>query len=399
MTSTELLGDIERYLVDAAARQDPYPLYERLRATAGAVRTRSNTVIFSRYHDVHTILTSNAFGVDLQGGAAGPIEASPDDYRYLMMSFFDPPDHTRLRLIVTRHFTPSAMKQHRSSVVQTVRSMLPPADEPDFDLVAGFAHELPINVTCTMLGIPQTEVGNVRYWTECLSRHLETMGRPRDPRTVAAQRTFAAYATGLVAGSEVVPGPLRSLRQAFAAGQLDAAQLAAYVMLLLVSGRETVTNTVGTAVLTLMRHPEQAMMLREHPQRIRDALEECVRYESPVHVVARFTRQATTVGDTELARGDLVLALIGAANRDEERFSNASQLDIGRDTRGHLGFGAGPHYCLGAALARMEGEIVLGELFGGARRITPRCDLRTSTWRDSLPFRGPAELRVGLSRV
>lgn len=396
MTPSQLRHDVERYLVDPRERHDPYALYERLRQEE-ALRTRSGAVMFSRYADVRRVLTNDAFSVALTGIGV----ASADDLRTHMLSFTDPPDHIRLRRIVAPHFAPPCVEAHRHVIADIVRAMVPVAESAEFDVVSGLAHELPVDVTCAVLGLPSEEQPRIRAWTDALARQVHSLPSSRASGYSGwevRQSGFAAYIVLLMSLTTVRTGPLGALQEAVTRQEIDAVQLVAYVMLLLVSGRETVTNAVSTAVLSLLRHPEQLQLLRSDPNLVPAAVEECIRYESPVHLVTRIVRNDVNVDGVAMERGQVALALIGAANRDETIIPDAGRFDITRPAVPHLGFGAGVHYCLGTALARVECQAVVAELFTTNRRISAPSDLSAPSWRDSLPFRGLAELNVQLSR-
>jgi cytochrome P450 len=378
---------------------DPYPVYARLRAEAPIVRIAPRWVA-SRYDDVDAILRSPSFGrrgyADLILKAFGPGPLHDSFKRWML--FMDPPDHTRLRALATRAFTPRAVERLRQSIRALVDQLLDDLGAAGGgDLVSLFAYPLPVMVMCDLLGVPADDRDEFRVWSDSLGRALQLSAATPE---LAAEGNEAAlrlteYFRNLVA--EHRDHPRDDLLGALIAaeedgGRLSDEELLATAVLLFFAGHETTVNLIGNGTLALLRHPEQWQLLHEDPGLSRHAVEELLRFETPVQMVSRVTLEDVDVSGARMAVGDIVTALIGSANRDPARFAEPDRLDLRRTDVHHLGFAAGPHYCLGAALARAEAEIAFASL---VRRFP---DLRlasdTVSWRQNAVLRGLESLAV-----
>ncbi|MFG3527045.1 cytochrome P450 [Streptomyces sp. NPDC047917] len=304
----------------------------------------------------------------------------------------DPPRHTRLRRLVTKAFTTGAVTELRPFITRVTDELLDqwPGGER-FDFVAGLAIPLPVIVICELLGVPEGDRRDVRRW----SGELFAAGRPDIIDT--ASHAMAGYMTSLIAAKRLHPGG--SLLDRLIAARdgdddcLSEEELVSLAVLLLVAGHETTTNFLANSVLALLQHPDQLHRLRENPDEIPAALDELLRFDSPVSTATfRFTTEAVTLGGTDIPAGVPVLIGLGAANRDPEQFPSPDRLDPDRDTTGHLAFGHGIHRCVGAPLARAEAEIALRAVLTRFPAIRPAVPPDQLEWRRTRLVRGPVSL-------
>ncbi|MFI5975187.1 cytochrome P450 [Streptomyces sp. NPDC051452] len=270
----------------------------------------------------------------------------------------DPPQHTRLRKLVTNAFTTGAVAELRPFIAQVTDALLDewPVGE-QVDLVAGLAVPLPIIVICELLGVPEGDRPEVQRW----SAELFAAGKP--DLIDAASHAVADYMTGLIAAKRLRPGGSlldRLISARDGNDRLSEEELVSLSVLLLVAGHETTTNFLGNAALALLQHPAELERLRSNPKDIPASLDELLRFDSPVSTATfRFTTEAVTLGSAKIPTGVPVMVALGAANRDPERFPSPDQLNLDREAAGHLSFGHGIHRCVGAPLARAEADIAL----------------------------------------
>ncbi|WP_052862306.1 cytochrome P450 family protein [Streptomyces sp. Tu6071] len=305
----------------------------------------------------------------------------------------DPPEHTRLRKLVTGAFTTGAVAELRPAITRITDELLDrwTPDEP-FDFVAGLAGPLPVTVICELLGVPDEDRPSIRRWS------AELFAAAAPDVIDAASHSLATYMTELVASKRAHPGT-NLLDRLIAAHAGDDAltenELVSLAVLLLVAGHETTTNYLGNALLALLLHPAERDRLRAHPDAIPAALDELLRYDSPVSTATfRFTTERLTLGGTEIPAGRPVLIALGAANRDPARFAAPDTLDLTRDAAGHLAFGHGIHRCLGAPLAKAEAEIALGAVLRRFPAIQLAVPPEHIPWRRTRLVRGPESLPV-----
>jgi len=383
--------------------QDPYPLYAALREQAPVSRVRmpggTETWLVTQYEDVRAALADPRLHKDyreldeLNPNAGLPPTSSVGAMRASMLSR-DPPDHTRLRRLVSKAFTPRRIEALRPRIAGITAGLLDAMEDagPDVDLLESLAVPLPVTVICEMLGIPSQDREDFRGWTQVL---IGTPGVAADVFTAASTAMFE-YILRLLASKRAASGDdlLSALIQARDDGdRLDENELLSTVFLLLVAGHDTTVNLIGTGTLALLTHPAELARLRHDATLIPQAVEELLRFASPVnHATYRFAAQDVRIGGTVIPRGDLVLVAISSANHDPERFSDPDVLDLSRDPGGHVAFGQGTHYCLGAPLARIEGEIAFGALL---ERFS---DIELAVPAESLRFR-PGTLIRGLESL
>jgi pimeloyl-[acyl-carrier protein] synthase len=377
---------------------DPYPFYHRLRAEDPVHQTPMGFWVLTRYDDVAMTLRDPRFGrrgfdVLLQARFGEPgIDRA--------MLFQDPPDHTRLRTLVSKAFTPRVVEGLRTHIQDVVDSLLDRVrDAHAMELIADFAYPLPVTVICEMLGVPTADRDRFRQWSIDIARSLDAIAMPADPEIVergnAARHALEDYFHALIA--ERRARPRRDLLTDLIAAEeqgdrLSEDELMATIMLLFVAGHETTVNLIGNGVLALLRHPDQLRALRDEPSLIESAVEELLRYDGPAQRTGRMPNTDVEIGGKTIAKGALVLAVIGAANRDPAHFTDPDRLDITRADNRHLGFGWGIHFCLGASLARVEAQAAINTLI----RRMPGLALATATpaWREASALRGLTALPV-----
>ena len=280
------------------------------------------------------------------------------------MLFLDPPDHTRLRALVNKAFTPRAVNALEPQIRGIMGGLLDDIDDPGgFDLMPAVAQPLPVIVIAEMLGVPPQDREQFKTWSAQRARLLEpTIGRREREAGAAASRAFDAYFRKIIEARRADPRDdiLSALVQAEDEGErLTERETLNMLRLLLIAGNETTTNLIGNGVLALLRSPDQLRRLRDDPALIPSAVEELLRFDSPVQTDFRRVLEDCEVNGFPVRKRDNVVLLMGAANRDPDAFDDPDRLDVGRDQGPHLSFGRGIHHCLGAPLARLEGRIAL----------------------------------------
>jgi cytochrome P450 len=315
----------------------------------------------------------------------------------------DPPDHSRLRRLVAIPFTPRYIEGLRSRIQAIADELLDAVEERtraqgrrEMELIDDFAYPLPLTVIAEMLGIPLADRAMFREWS-----HAAVSFTPADrsnPETTAKLIDFIAYLLGLVAEKRANPGDdlLSGLVQAEAEGdKLSEDELLSMMFLLIVAGHETTVNLIGNGTLALFEHPSDHDRLRRRPELLKSAIEEMLRYYGPVETsLSRYVREDTEFAGEPMRRGEQIMALLASANRDGSRFPHPERFDISREPNRHLAFGTGIHSCLGAALARLEGQVAFATLLARFPRLAlaiARVDVK---WRDATFLRGLTRLPV-----
>lgn len=388
-----------------AFKHDPYPTFAAMRREAPIHRQpgldgRTAIWFVTRHADVEAMLRDPRFVRD-------PVHALPADQipqpspldRALgeHMLNKDGADHVRLRTLVSQAFTPKRVADLRPRVAAIADELLDAVvDRGAMDLIADFAYPLPTIVILEMLGVPLADRDRFRAWGAALVETPRT--REEGERAVALLTEFVAYVRALCAERRADPqGDLLSaLVAAEAEGdRLSETELVSTIVLLIVAGHETTVNLVANAILALAREPAKRDALAADPTRMPAAVEEFLRYDGPVErVFNRWAAEDVAWGGQRIAKGDPVIFVIASANRDPERYERPDELDLDRAPKQHLAFGKGPHYCLGAPLARLEAEVALRALLArlpGLRLAVPEADLR---YRFAPMFRALAALPV-----
>jgi cytochrome P450 len=386
---------------------DPYGQYADLRENAPIYHHPMGFWLLTRYEDVSWLLRAG-LSVEDRNVADSPIQALRETFYGDKMPRIDgrsmldrdPPDHTRLRRLVSKAFTPRAVQALRPRVTELVDGMLDAMREARHtDLVEALAFPLPFAVIAEMLGTPTGDHERIRELTGIVVRSLEPVGDPElATAIVAADAELTGIAAEMIAWKRAHPADdlLTALIEAEDGGDvLDDDELIAQTLLLYIAGHETTVNLIAGGTLALLRDPGQLALLRADPALVPNAVEELTRYDSPVQASRRVTLEPTRLGETELPAGAFVMASLASANRDERFWGpDAAKLRLTRENaRQHVSYGAGPHHCLGASLARMEAQIAF-------ERLTARFpDLALDgevTWNGRMNLRGPACLPVSV---
>ncbi|MGI5142507.1 MULTISPECIES: cytochrome P450 family protein [unclassified Streptomyces] len=389
---------------DPAFVTDPFPVYRQLRDDGPVQRALIagglEAWLVMRYEDALAALSDPRLSSDVRD-ASDPrltqqLPATERESFLRNMLRADPPDHTRLRRLVSKAFTARRVAELRPRV-QEITDRLLDAVVPNgrADLVADLALPLPVTVISELLGVPAADRHDFQHWTDDMIRRGTELP---DPAVVdAAWRRMRSYLTDLLRAKRTRPADdlLSALIVARDEEQrLDEDELVAMAFLLLVAGYITTVNLIGGGISVLLAHPDQLRTLRDDPALLPDAIEEFLRYDGPVNPgIARFAREDVEIGGVTIPRGATVLIASAIADRDPSRFTDPDRLDIARRDNAHLAFGHGIHYCLGAPLARLEGQIAIGTVLRRLPRLAlavPPGDLR---WRPS-GLRGPERLPV-----
>jgi cytochrome P450 len=388
-------------------RRDPVPTYRRLRENTPIYRNRwQGTWVLSRYEDVTAVLRDPRF--TSQRGQLLPFRLMrwssrhhPDfveliDRNLLMI---DGEEHRRIRGLVSKAFTPRRVEALRPRIERAVEELLDAAAaRGEMELVHDLAHPLPVIVIAELLGVPLEDRDRFRSWSSEVAEILDPLsGREGLAPVWRGSEGLAGYFRELLA--ERRRAPKDDLLSAMLASKedgrgLDEADLLSLCGLLLAAGHETTTNLIGNAVLALLRHPEEKKRLVEDPGLMPGAVEEFLRFDSPVQVTDRVISEDLDFRGHRFRKGQLAVCLLGAANHDPERFPDPERLDVSRADRGHLAFGLGPHVCLGAPLARLEGELAIG----GLLRRFPNFEgpSEPPARRSSVVLRGPTKLPLSI---
>lgn len=394
--------------------KNPYPDYQRLlheaplyRLPKGVLKTPAqNEWLASSYEYATFILKDPRFireGHRLHPPKEGDAPRPEFMQKYMaalggMLMFRDPPTHTRLRGLINKAFTPVNVEALRPQIIDTTQHLLKQTLElGEFDLIREFALPLPVIVIGEMLGVPVEDRDLFKTWSISISRTVD--GTQSDPAVfISAANAFkemGEYIKDIVRKrqTDTRDDILTSLIRAEEDGdRLNEQELISTCIMLLVAGHETFTNFVGNGFWTLSQHPEALQAIRENPDLAKGAVEEILRYESPVQRTLRFAESSVVIGDQEIQRGDAVSVVLGAANRDPKVFQNPDAFDITRQPNRHLAFSTGIHFCIGASLARLEGEIAIHNLVINDMKLTVTND--TPNWKMVSSFRGLDNLPV-----
>lgn len=337
---------------------NPYPTYQRLRERDPVHRMRLvDAWVLTRYDDVQAVLLDH-HRFSNQGDGAGDRVYTHDR----SMLDLDPPDHTRLRALVSKAFTPRSVAALGPRIEKIVEGLLDDVDGEDrFDLIDSFAFPLPIIVIAEMLGVPAQDLDRFKDWSNDIVLSLEPiLTREQRERFRRSEQELYEYFEGIIALRR--QDPQDDLVSALLAAEeegdrLSHGELLATLLLLLVAGNETTRNLIGNGMLALLRNPGELQRLKGEPELIETAIDELLRYDSPVQLDGRTALEDVELRGKIIHTGQQVVSVVGAANRDPAAFSDPDSLDIGREEKSHISFGRGIHYCLGASLAKLEGRI------------------------------------------
>ncbi len=384
-------------LLDPKVLANPYPLYHRLR-NEDPVHWDPflHTWVVTRYADVVTVLqhfSAVRTPTPEQLTALGLSSMVPlAEVLVRQMLFLDGHAHARIRNLASSAFTPRRVEALRSHIQEITDHLLDAVqDKGRMDVIADLADPLPAIVTAEMLGLPTSDWQQLTAWSTDFAEALGNLQHNPDhaPRVLQSLEEACAYFSGAI--QEHRKHPRDDLIGALLNAELDGDNLTeeevvANSIMLMTGGQETTTNLIGNGILTLLRHPDQLVKLRANPSLIPSAIEELLRYESPIQYTSRLAPDDLQVGGKTIRKGQAVFAMMGAANRDPGRFPDPDRLDICRQDNRHLAFAWGPHFCFGAPLARIEGQIAFETMLRRMPKLST--ELGPVTWRENLGFRG-----------
>lgn len=391
------------HLLDPEVLANPYPLYHRLR--------REDPVhwdpylhawVVTRYADVLTVFqrfSAQRTPTPEQLTALGLASLAPlAQVMVRQMLFLDPPAHARVRALASQAFTPRRVERLRSHIQDITHSLLDAVrDKGQMEMIADLARPLPAIVTAELLGVPISDWRQLTAWSADFAQVLGNFQHnpERAPQVLRSLGEMTAYFQAAVAQQRVHPreGLIGALLTAEVDGdRLSEEEVVANTIVTMVGGQETTTNLIGNGILTLLRHPEELERLREELERLPPAVEELLRYESPSQHTARLAPEDVVLGGKLIGKRQAVIAVMGAANRDPERFAEPDRLDLGRQDNRHVAFAWAAHFCFGAPLARIEGQVALEAVL----RRMPGLRLAGGPlqWRENLGLRGLTALPV-----
>jgi cytochrome P450 len=393
-------------LLEPEVLANPYPLYHRLRSEDPVHWDRFlHTWVVTRYPDVMNVLHS--FSADRtptpeQLTAMGLSGLNPiAKVMVKQMLFMDAPAHTRLRGLASAAFTPRRVEVLREHIQEIADDLLDRVQTRGrMDIIADFAAPMPAIVTAEMLGVPTEDHAHLKKWSADFAEMLGNFQHNPDriPRVLESTNNLTTYFEAAI--DKARQHPREGLIHSFMTAEIDGDRLTdeeivANCIVIMVGGQETTTNLIGNGLLTLMRNPEQLAQLRDDPSLIPSAVEELLRYESPSQHTGRIAREDVQIGDKQIRKGQAVMAIMAAANRDPERFPDPDRLILDRSDNKHLAFGWSSHFCFGAPLARMEGQIAFETIL---RRL-PNLEVAPGplTWRNNSGLRGLTALPVTFS--
>jgi cytochrome P450 len=388
-------------------RANPYPFYAQLRSEDPVHWDEElGFWVLTRFADVSSVYLDPRFS-RAQGLLRG-FDRLPQDEQHIARPVYeslsrttfysDPPYHTRLRGVLNEGFTPRTMDQLRPRIQSIVEGLLDQAvGAGKMDAIADFAYGLPILVIAGMLGLPPGERQRVKDWSDDLFAVLGTVphSQAQMERASKSLGEMSDYVSALSQARRGNPGhDLLSTLVMEVGERLSQDELVANVSMLLSAGHETTSNLIGNGLLALLLNPDELRRLRADPGLAASAIEEMLRYDNPVQIAYRSAAEDVQVGGKWIRKGQLVNMVLGAANRDPERYSDPDRFDICRDEGKHLGFGLGIHFCIGAALVRLEGQIAFSELLRRLPRLALAADADALEWQEQPIFRGLKSLPV-----
>ena len=383
--------------LDPNFRDNPYPALHRLRALDPVNETPLGFWRLTRYRDVVRMLMQVRTGVRMTDGTFPGEAFAPAGIQADFMLQQDPPNHTRLRRLVSKAFSPKTIEALRVRVQTLVAELLESVRERgEMDVIADLALPVPSTVICEMMGVPLEDRDRFTQWTAEATHLLAAMIAPPEviQRGLAARESLVAYFENLIAERRrtLTEDILSQLIRAEEAGdRLSHTELLSQSIGLLIAGFETTIGLIGNGVRAFIQHPDQIEKLRRNPQLIGSAIEECLRFEGPIMLTPRFVHEDVEIDGKVIQKDRMVWSILFAANRDPQRFPDPDRFDIERPDNQHVAFGGGAHFCLGAHLARMEAQVAIGSLlqrFDGLELVSP-----TVEWGRSL-FRVPGRLPI-----
>lgn len=385
-------------LLGPASRADPYPLYRRIREHGPIQLPEADRTVFSTYHECDEALRHSSSSSDrlkstvaqrLIADGATPRPLGPPGFLFL-----DPPDHTRLRRLVSKAFVPKVVNALHPDITALVDDLLDQvAEHGRFDVIGDLAYPLPVAVICRLLGVPLDDEPKFSHASALLAQALDPFVSSDDERPaifeqrMQAGRWLREYLRGLIEQRRARPGDdlmSRLIAVEESGDQLTEDEIVSTCSLLLIAGHETTVNLIANAVLAMLRAPGQWSALGADAGRAPAVIEETLRYDPPVQLLGRIALDDMAIGDTTVIKGDSMTLLVAAAQRDPAEFERPDTFDPDRRSFRHLGFGRGPHFCLGAPLARLETGVALSAVtarfpnarLAGEPRYKPNVTLR-----------------------
>ena len=394
LTWERLESGVSFDLTSPKVRANPYDIYERLRAKDPVHRMRLiDAWAMTGYEDAQEALS------DHRRFSSGDNKLQYAPYRTMLD--LDPPDHTRLRSLVSKAFTPRSVSALGPRIQEIVDELLDAAAGKErFDLIRDFAFPLPVIVIAEMLGIPAEDRDRFEVWSNDLALAVEPILSDEEvERVERASDGIVAYFEGIIEQRRKRPEEdlLSALLAAEEEGdRLSHDELLGTLMLLLVAGNETTRSLIGNGMLALLEHPDQLQRLRENPQLLETAIDELLRYDSPVQFIVRVALEEMEFRGRRFRAGQRIMVLVGAANRDPTVFVNPGALDIGRKEKSHISFGRGIHYCLGSPLALLEARVAFANLLARFSSIEL---VSRPAFKDQIVLRGVESLWIEVERA
>jgi vitamin D3 1,25-hydroxylase len=387
---------------DPAFRANPYPHYKPLLTGPPRILDLFGpTAMVARFADVTTVLRDHAHfsSVRPRDPSEPPNEGPFAGARTMLFS--DPPLHTRLRRLVSRDFTPRRIREMEPRIRAIASELIDAASRKgELEVMSGVANALPVMVIAEMLGVPPEHYAQFKHWSDIVVSADNTLpGSPLPEEFHTATKALRDYFAEEIERRRRMPGP--DLVSALVAAHddaeaLNADELLAFVLLLLLAGNETTTNLIGNGMLALGRSPAQMDLLRQRPELMPRAIEEILRFDGPVQSTVRFTIENMNLAGTALPAGLGCFIILAAANRDPAQFADPDRFDITREVRDHVALGEGIHFCIGAPLARMEGSIAIGAMLGRFPRLRIKDPGAEVTYKGSYFLRGLTSLTMSI---
>jgi cytochrome P450 len=390
-------------LVSREFKADPFPFYARLRSQHSVCCVKFSLLpgireawLVTCYDDVVSVLKDPRFAKNREHSAKKPWLpgfAKPLERNMLDL---DEPDHGRLRAVVHKAFTPGMVEGLRQRIQGIADHLLDAAESKrSVDLVRDYALPLPLTVIAELLGIPDEDRNRFHRWSKVTIRPPSAWNILR---AIPSMWAFMRYFRHLFRQLKIKPcdGLLSALVNADEPGdRLSEDELLGMAVLLVIAGHETTANLIASGTLALLEHPDQMELLRQTPSLIGTAVEELLRYANPIEMATtRFVRDNVTINGTTIPRGAMVMAVLASANRDEKQFDHPDELDLKRQNNRHVAFGQGSHFCVGAPLARLEGQIAINTLLQRRPKLQLACPARSLRWRATPVLRGLESLPI-----
>ena len=401
----------EKNIVSAEFKADPFPFLARLRASEPVYRTtlpdKTPVWLLTRYEDVNALVRDERFTKNRRSALTPDqlrkLPWTPPMFRPLERNMLDldPPDHTRLRSLVHKAFTPSLVEQMSFRVQNVADELLDGvAWIGEMDLIKDYALPLPMTLITEILGVPTSDRRKFHKWSQAL---VSLTSPNANFRVMPSVWMFIRYLRRFLHMRRRDPQDdlVSALIKAEEVGdKLNEDELLAMVFLLLIAGHETTVNLIGSGVLALLENPDQMEMLRSNPTIIKPAVEELLRYTAPVFMTSeRYARDNVALRDVTIPQGEMTLGVIGSANRDESVFDKPDDLNLTREPNKHLSFGQGIHFCLGAPLARMEAQIAINTMLSRMTGLELKASADSLRWRPSMFLRGLDSLPIKFRTV